>query len=178
MDTSLMKEVLDKIEELEERVVGRGEELDLQRVLFFLRLVLEGIPREIQSNVCRGIYVLESSWCFDGSNKEFATVTLEVADADGGYESMLEPDFPAAEKEKLMGFLSRLFEGQVPRHGNYRMNRVYKVIGQRSRGLNLIFPAGLLEDGVVDLALVMKPLFEFDEKGNPVPCKISESKKD
>lgn len=174
MDISLMKEVLDKIEELEERAVGRGEELNLSRALFFLHLALEGIPGEVQSNVCRGTYVLESSWCFDGSNKEFATITLEVADSEGGYESMLDPDFPSAEKEKLMGFLRRTFEGQVPTHGGYRMNRVFKIVRPRYRGLNTIFGDGRIEDEVVDLVFIMKPLFEFNEKGDPVPCKIAQ----
>jgi hypothetical protein len=93
-------------------------------------------------------------------------------------ERLLDPSLPEYDKKRVLDHLKRIFEVQVPMHGSYRMTRLYRVlrhgffgyqpgISSRFKGVHV---DGELERDVVDFHLILNPICDFDDNGEPIPC--------
>ena len=174
-----------KVWELNRRILEGT--IDPKRTLWILQKAIEGIPNPQISREWSGdTYLLECSWAFDHSHREFATFTLEEWDhskdldevPDPSLEKILDPSFTKFDKKLILKKLKRIFEAQVPTHGSYRMTRLYRVLKRgffgyqsgittRSKGLCI---DGHLEQEVVDFHLILHPICDFDDNGEPIPC--------
>jgi len=133
--------------------------VDPGRALYLLQLSLEGVSKDPDKT-----YVLESGWAWDHSHREYASICFEDYESEISFEDILNPSIPEEEKKFLLSQIKDIFDGQVPKHGSYNMVRVYRV-------LNNPYPNKHVDnDGSVDLHFVLKPIFDFDSNGKPVPC--------
>lgn len=109
-------------------------------------------------------YILECAWAWDHSHREYATLCLEEYEAEISFEEILSDSVNEDRKAFLLESLNDIFEAQIPTHGSYKKVRVYRV-------LDSSFSNKQTKDGLVsDLRFVLKPLFDFDINGEPVPC--------
>jgi len=157
-----------RIWELMRRILEGSTEPN--RALFYLQQSLEGVPRP-QSSYKN--YLLESRWSWDGSHREFATVCLEPGDSEATFEDVLNPLIPEKNKRFILTLLKEIYDTQTPAYDGHKMLRVYQVLGRNFLGYS---PGsgidGTLNSNTVHLNFVLKPLFDFNDMGNPIPCKI------
>jgi len=141
----------------------------IDKILFYIERCFEEVPIPRSSYKT---YVLESRWSWDGSHREFATICIEPPSSIV-FEDILDPLIPEEKKEWILKPLKRIYDAQVPKHGGQKMLRVYRVLGRNLLGYS---PGhgldGTLNSNTVHLNFVLKPLFDFDDMGNPIPCKI------
>lgn len=147
--------------------------IDLYRVRYFFRLILDKIP-EIRDELSTSrTYLLESEWVFDHHEWDYATINLEGTDEPGwSYEDLIAGRCSGSQKESLLRKLRGIFEAQVFTPGSYQMVRLYRVLGQRHCGLNAGCAPDYPSRDVIDFHLFLKPLCDFDKEGNPIPCKF------
>ncbi|MEK7509649.1 MAG: hypothetical protein AAB605_02970 [Patescibacteria group bacterium] len=164
-----------KVWELIRRVLEGS--IDPERTLALLQPALEGVPRPHDGKSTRGTYLLESRWSWDNSHREFATIEVEECDLSIQFEDLLNPSASKGDKKWVLGKLKRIFEAQIPMHGGYKMIRLYRVLSTRHFGYS---PGcgldGTLERETVDVHLILKPICEFADDGEPIPCKIDRKK--
>ena len=140
------------------------------RSMFYVQTALEGVTAPSSLSY---VYLIESIWSHKQTNSEFATFTLETHGQESPMlpEAILNPDVPQAEKVDLLMTIDRIYEAQVraPVRGGER--RVYRVLATRSGG-----PYGQLACEhlplYVERTFTLKPLFDINEAGNAVPCKL------
>jgi hypothetical protein len=165
-----------KVWELNRRIL-EGSILP-ERTLAMLQWIIEGVPRpKISKEYSGGTYLLESNWAFDHSHREFATFTLEEG-TQPAPEKILDPSLPEWERKWLLKTLKKIFDAQVPKHGSYRMTRLYRVLDRNFFGYQpgiehhsqKATMDGRLEQEVVDFHLILQPICDFDDDGNPIPC--------
>ncbi|MEK7511945.1 MAG: hypothetical protein AAB575_02920 [Patescibacteria group bacterium] len=157
--------------ELENRVAGG--KVDVERAADLLQLALENPPTPCENS--SRTYVLESSWSYDNSHREFFTYTLEYCDYmnDGSsFDDLLNPDVPMKRKKELFRKLIEIYNAQVPGHGCRNMLRLYRVLENRVFGRSSTDLNGELERDVVDVHFILKPICEFNDKGEVVPCRL------
>ena len=163
-----------KVWELYRRVFEGS--VDLGRVLFFLQEAIEGAPKSRQEESSWGTYLLENLWSWDNAHREFATICIEKCDSSIPPEEILNTSVPEEKKEWLLNHLKRLFYAQVPSHGLFKMVRLYRVAAMSYFDYNPNWGQyGILSSEEVDVHLTLRPLFDFDENGNPVPCVIEKT---
>ncbi|HSV94754.1 MAG TPA: hypothetical protein VLH94_02115 [Spirochaetia bacterium] len=154
-DEILGKNVKKFYELMHQTVEGK---IDSHRVFHFLDL-----PLQKKSLSSSKTYILESRWVWDNSHHEYATICLEDYESKISFEDILNPPTSEEQKKFLLRQLKNIFDAQVPTHGSYKMLRVYRV-------LNDFSSHGVFEnDNITDLHFILKPIFDFDDKGNPVP---------
>lgn len=147
---------------------------DPKRVLAILQWAQNGVPKPHNEGSSWGTYLLESSWAYDNSHREFATINLEKCDSDVPFEDILNSSVPDGTRLTLYRMLERIYEAQSPSHGSRKMVRLYRVLGVNHFG---ILP-GINDEGVVfrtgavDMHLVLLPICEFTSDSVPVPCII------
>ena len=162
--------------ELENRVAGG--KVDVERAADLLQLALENPPTPCENS--SRTYVLESSWSYDNSHREFFTYTLEYCDyMNGGFsfDDLLNPDVPMKRKKELFRKLIEIYNAQVPGHGCRNMLRLYRVLENRVFGRSSTDLNGELERDVVDVHFILKPICDFDDDFDPIPCRLPASKK-
>jgi len=167
-----------KVWELNRRILEGS--IDPERTLDILQVAIEGAPDpQTAREWCGDTYVLESSWAYDHSHREFATFTLEECDNENkAPERLLDSSLPEYDKKWILEHLKRIFEAQIPTHGSYRMTRLYRVFkhsffGYQARYSSMfgdVHVDGHLERDVVDFHLILQPICDFDDNGEPIPC--------
>jgi hypothetical protein len=130
------------------------------RALNLLQLSLEGVSKTQSSSKT---YILESEWVWDHSHHEYATITLENYESETSFEDILGSSISKDRTNYLLDLIKTIFDKQVPKHGSFKMLRLYRVI-------DCSFQSQITNDKDVDLHFVMKPLFDFDTNENPIPC--------
>jgi hypothetical protein len=164
-----------KVWELNRRVLEGS--IDPERVLFMLQETIEGIPKPKILKEYGGTYLLESNWAFDHSHREFATFTLEEGTLLAP-EKILDSSLPKWEKKWFLETLKKIFDAQVPKDGCYRMTRLYRVLDQSFFGYQpgieyhsqKATMDGQLEREVIDFHLILQPICDFNDNGEPIPC--------
>jgi hypothetical protein len=157
--------------ELEKRFVGGM--VNRERALDLMQLALENPPTPCE-NSSRS-YVLESSWAYDNAHREFFTYTLEYCDYMDGrfsFDDLLDPKIPAERKKEFLHQLNLIYDKQVPGHGSRQMVRLYRVLEDRCFGRCSHDLNGELERDVVDVHFILKPICDFDDKDEPIPCRM------
>ncbi len=168
----VLDQISRKVWELIQNIV-KGS-VNLERVLTLLRPIVDDIPQPHDEGCSHGTYLLESRWSWDNSHNEIATISLEKCDSDIAFEELLNPLAPHDKKVRLLDMLKRIYTAQIPQHGGHKMRRLYRIIDTThfgydpDCGLN-----GTLQKDMVDLHLILKPLFDFNSEGQPIPCKIT-----
>jgi len=148
--------------------------IEKERALFILDLATMGIPKVREEERADGTYALQCKWTWDKSHYEMATISFEACDREILPEQMLNPDISKQKKERLLKMLKKIFMAQVSFTGSFRILRVYRVLSTRYFGFDPHHGVdGTLERlNTVDAHLILKPLFDFDENGKPIPCVI------
>ena len=163
--------------ELEQRFVSG--KVEPERALDLMQLALENPPAPCENS--SRTYVLESSWAYDNSHREFFTYTLEYCDYmnDGfSFDDLFDLTLlPARKKDEFMERLNDIFNPQVPGHGSRKMIRLYRVLENRCFGRCSHDLNGELERDAVDVHFILKPICDFDDKGEPIPCRMSAAMK-
>ncbi|MEK7139607.1 MAG: hypothetical protein AAB817_02810 [Patescibacteria group bacterium] len=165
----LLGQISRKVWELLRRILEGS--VDPVRTMAIMQLAFEGVPQPLGKGSSE--YLLESRWSWDNSHQEFATIGLEECDSDVRFEDILDPTVSAEKKDKLLAMLRRIYEAQVPAHGGRKMLRLYRVCRTTYFGYS---PGhgldGRLEQDAVDIHFMLRPLFDFNDDGQLVPCQI------
>ena len=144
--------------------------IETERALFFLELATSGIPKVQEKEWADGTYALQCEWTGGKHHYELATISFEEEYISP--EQVLNPEASEQKKEKLIEILREIFEAQVSFEDSYKMLRVYRVLSIRYFGFDPHHGVdGILERlDTVDVHLILKPLFDFNEEGKPIPC--------
>lgn len=152
---------------------------DPERANEILNLALRKAPEDYGRGRIYGDYVLEVYWCWDHSHYEFATICVENF-SDELFEDLLNPLTPEEVKNRLLADLDYVFRPLVAMMGKAERIRLYRVIrtdyfGYSPGTSGHYTPPGrkvrgCFEREVVEIHFTLKPLFDFDENGQPVPC--------
>jgi hypothetical protein len=163
-----------KVWELTRRVLEGSA--DPERVLAILQPAFEGVPKPNNEGCSHGTYLLESHWAWDSFHYEFATIGLEKGESDIPFEGLLDPLVPEEKKARLLKMLRRIYDAQISIPLSSKMRRLYRVLGARYFGYE---PGcgldGTLKREAVDVHLILQPLFDFNDKGEPIPCKVEKT---
>ncbi|MDD5749466.1 MAG: hypothetical protein PHO91_01605 [Patescibacteria group bacterium] len=141
--------------------------VETTRASFFIQRAIENPPTPKTPGPGEaGIYVLESYWCYDKANYDFATISLEWGgEPTWFFEDLLKEDISEDARGFLLRTLRRIYEAQIPDHGRRRMMRLYRVSYRNCLG-NF---EGSLGRPLRDLHFSLEPVCEFDEQGEPLP---------
>ena len=165
----VLGKVTRKVLELYRRVLQGS--VNLKRVHKILQMALEAPPKPNYEGSSWGSYILECEWSWDNTHREYATIGLEKCDSEIPFEQLLDPSTSDYQRENLLEMLNRVYDAQVPRHGSRCKLRFYRVL-TRGFGFHPLDRESIpSEVGVLDVNLVLKPLFDFNDQGNPIPCK-------
>ena len=159
--------------------------VDSERALVMMQYAIEGVPEAHESEGSSwGTYLLESEWSWDNSHQEFATINIEKCDVEEPFESILVASEEI--RAKLLKYLTRVFDAQVPSHGSHNMLRLYRVVNRRCFGYNpsdhvwhTYGPTGHDDTTktrhIIEYHFFLKPICDFDADGNPIPCQFGEN---
>lgn len=156
------------------RVTATTKPLDPERTIHILQIAADGTPQARYGANSQVDYVLECGWAWDNGHTEFFTISVEECDRDYlCFDRLLDATLPQKQKREAMEVLLRMFRGIYTGAGSPHMNRLYEITSQEFYGYS---PGsglkGTVTSGMVDMHMVLKPICEFDDNNNPIPCEI------
>lgn len=107
-------------------------------------------------------YVIESSWSWDKSHTEYATLNLEEYDFDGNPITDLEdPECPKEHKQLIFRLFKEIAEHQSGYPTGSPLVAIHRVtLVEEKEG-----------SGMKKVSFYLKPVFRFDQDGKPVPVR-------
>lgn len=173
VEDDALGKVTRKFWEILRRLMAKKNPLNLERTLGIMQLAIEGTA-EPDANSSTWQYILECGWAYDNSHVEFATISVEKCDRGWlCFESLLDSRTSGEDKKSAMDHLNRIFREQVFGHGTYHMNRLYRISRTVFHGYSEGFGSkGTVTKDMVDVHFVLKPICDFDQNNEPIPCKI------
>lgn len=165
-----------KVSELFRRILEGS--IDPDRTSALLQMVIEGVPKPHDEGASYGRYVLEIRWAWDSSHVEFATIGLERWQSYIPFEDILNPSAPEEAKAFLLEMLKNVYEAQTSGKKNVsKMVRLYRVLDVNYFGYLPGFGLeGTLDNrDAIDVHFILKPICEFDDNCEPIPCRKAES---
>lgn len=162
-----------KFVDLVRRLTAKRKPLDPERTLHIMQLAADGTPDKQYSN-SQVDYVLECGWSWDNSHVEFITICVEGCDREWlCFDRLVDPTLPEKVKKNAMDVLVRMCNGISTGPGSAYMKRLYEITYQRFYGYSPHSGLkGTVTKNMVDMHTVLKPICEFDDKDNPIPCKV------
>jgi hypothetical protein len=161
VEDDVLGKVSKKIWELTRRILEGA--VNPLRSMFYIQSALEGVPYPTSLSYS---YLIEGVWSGIETQRDFATITLEThgQNAPTVFEIMMTEHVPRLEKNHLLGLINKVWDAQVPNFGSRGRRHVYRILGTRHFG-------GIpnSKEVTVERTFTLKPLFDIDEAGNPVP---------
>ncbi len=134
-----------------------------------IQLALEGPPSVPDGGGSSyGIYILESTWCWDNDHTEYATICLEKCDSPIPFEDILNPKANTSDKAGLLEWLKRIHDAQEHGHGSHNMVRLYRLM--KTKRINYGQSIGLENTQAIGVYFILSPICNFDNKNEPIPC--------
>ncbi len=104
------------------------------------------------------MYVLESEWSWDHANTELATMSFEETDVLPE-TALFNQDH--AGRDTMLENVRKIFEGQCPRHGGYRLKRLWYAP-------NGVLLTGRPGSASIEPSKSLELVCTFDKAGTPI----------